>query len=579
MDGNGLALIRYNITQVVMSAGKRPKRDRVLLPPIAERYGTEQSYYRALRKMLSGLAQGTVQTVIPAYSSDRFQERQRRRLHDADESTFSALKVLQASLTRETNVTVNRILELEAQRHTVTFMQTARSALGVDLSAVVTQEDLGDYLRAAAARNTSLITSLSADVVKRVEQSVLAAGIRGDSVQALKKILTEQYAITDRRAQLIARDQTAKLNSDLNRIRQQQAGIDAYNWVTAHDERVRPLHKSIDGNEYQWGKPTGAEEGLPPGQPIQCRCIAQGIVTFGEPVKRTVEPITRTQTRKSTPKYVVVSGNGTVVFGPSSKTEAEAVAGPMNVRGRAASFFVKKVGGSLPVLPGAPAGSALAQAEALIVERAARNATLDANARKYVMEAGARDGKEHLIAYDAVTGNEIVRVDSKFKNKVVLPNSLVEATKDERRQIIIHHNHPGSHGFSFEDLNGEHKYRGSAGIFAHGDDGSEFFAKRGVKYFTDYEFKTAMRHLSEEIQPIADAFQREDRSLEAFQKASAFRAAANQIFYHFVSVVLHDRGYIAYRYTLGTKNLAALEPYRETLEAALQRVIARGKPK
>ena len=56
----------------------------------------------------------------------------------------------------------------------------------------------------------------------------------------------------------------------------------AYVWRTSKDERVRPRHQHIDGIAYEYGKPTGAEQGLPPGQPIQCRCIAQAIVTFGD---------------------------------------------------------------------------------------------------------------------------------------------------------------------------------------------------------------------------------------------------------------------------------------------------------
>lgn len=273
-------MFRYDVAKVANRDGRRARGSRVVLPPISGSLAAERDYYRALRILLSGIRDVVIRSIIPVYQLERQQEATRRRLHDADESTFSALRALVAQLTGVTNTTVQRILRLESQRHTENFMKTAKKALGVDLRAVVQQEDLEDYLRAAAARNTSLITSLSADTVKRVEQAVLQAGINGDSVQKLKSVLTQQMGIVDRRAQLIARDQTAKLNSDLNRIRQQQAGIDDYQWMTSHDERVRPLHQSIDGKVYEWGKPTGAEDGLPPGQPIQCRCVARGIVQF-----------------------------------------------------------------------------------------------------------------------------------------------------------------------------------------------------------------------------------------------------------------------------------------------------------
>ncbi|MBB3565808.1 uncharacterized protein with gpF-like domain [Rhizobium sp. BK512] len=107
-------------------------------------------------------------------------------------------------------------------------MAKAKRALGINLSAVVRDEDLADYLQAAVARNTSLIQSLSDDIVKRIEQTVYTNGIAGNSVTTLRKSLQAQFGITDRRARLIARDQTGKFNSDLNKIRQQQAGVTSY---------------------------------------------------------------------------------------------------------------------------------------------------------------------------------------------------------------------------------------------------------------------------------------------------------------------------------------------------------------
>ena len=103
----------------------------------------------------------------------------------------------------------------------------------------------------------------------------------------LRARLKADFGIADKRAALIAQDQTAKLNSDLNRIRQEQAGVTSYEWRTSRDERVRERHRKLDGTVYKWGEPTGAEEGLPPGKPIRCRCVALGVVDFGDgPVRK-----------------------------------------------------------------------------------------------------------------------------------------------------------------------------------------------------------------------------------------------------------------------------------------------------
>lgn len=307
-------MIEYDIAAVAARKSRRAPGSRVILPPLVDRIGTRQDYYVILRKLLAALRNEVITSIIPVYQYEQAQRKAlRRSMRDADESTFSRLRQLAAELDRQMINMVERVLNLEAQRHTDTFLGTARAALGVDLTSVVTQEDLRDYLAQAAARNASLIKSLSAETVKRVEQAVLQAGIRGDGVQALKSVLTGEFGVMNRRAQLIARDQTAKLNSDLNRIRQQQAGIDNYTWSTVHDERVRPLHAAIDGKEYEWGKPTGAEDGLPPGQPIQCRCVARGIVEFGAPAAKPVAPSvpSREEMDAKAKKYVVEEGKRT----------------------------------------------------------------------------------------------------------------------------------------------------------------------------------------------------------------------------------------------------------------------------
>lgn len=256
----------YKIADLMRRGGRRSAN--VILPPISGTLQTERAYLKAERAMLRGIARLVVDIIVPRY------------VGDADAQSFDRLKRIAEALVRVAQTTVNRILGLEAIRHTEKFVQVARSTLGIDVSAIVTQEDLTEYLAIAARRNADLIKSQSDDMIRRIEQATITNQLAGNPVSVLRKKLTDEFGIADRRAKLIARDQTAKLNSDLNRIRQTQADVKRYQWMTSHDERVRELHRRIDGNEYQWGKPTGAESGLPPGQPIQCRCVARGIVRF-----------------------------------------------------------------------------------------------------------------------------------------------------------------------------------------------------------------------------------------------------------------------------------------------------------
>lgn len=257
---------------------KGQKRTSVVLPTVTPALGPEREYLAVLRAMLRELSREARESIVPLAVEEI--GRNKAMMRDAEPSWFDRLISLSVRLGIIADQAVVRILGLEAARHSDRFMATAKRALGVDLTAVVRNEDLTEYLRTAATRNAALIKGLADETVKRVQQVVTTAVINGQTATILRKTLTEQFQIEDRRAQLIARDQISKLTSDLNKIRHEQAGITTYTWRTSADERVRERHRALEGKVYKYGEATGAEGGLPPGQPIRCRCVAAAIVEF-----------------------------------------------------------------------------------------------------------------------------------------------------------------------------------------------------------------------------------------------------------------------------------------------------------
>lgn len=159
---------------------------------------------------------------------------------------------------------------------------------------------LGEVVGAWAATNFTLIKSLSQEYIKRLNSLV------GDAVQdgrtwnvVAKDVQGLNNNITKSKSKLLARDQIGKLNGRITERRQQEAGIDQYDWSTSRDERVRgnplglypkakPSHFIMEGVRCRWDdatvysedggrtwKPrTGKMPKQHPGQPIQCRCTA-----------------------------------------------------------------------------------------------------------------------------------------------------------------------------------------------------------------------------------------------------------------------------------------------------------------
>ncbi|QJD54299.1 putative head morphogenesis protein [Aminobacter phage Erebus] len=268
-------MLRYDIGELAVR-----KTGVGFLPQLHGLPATEAQYLAILRAMLRALNKAVRLDVVPVAEVEM--AAQRRITRDVDAGLFERILNLGRALGNIASSTVGNVLVLASQRHTAAFLRTAKSALGIDLSAVVRQDDLATYLELAATRNAGLIKGLSELVVGRVQQTVMTAVLNGIPAKDLRVQLANDFGFADARAKLIARDQTAKLTSDLNRFRHTQAGITHYVWRTSQDERVRPRHRHLDGLAYEYGKPTGAENGLPPGQPIQCRCIAQAIVNFGD---------------------------------------------------------------------------------------------------------------------------------------------------------------------------------------------------------------------------------------------------------------------------------------------------------
>ena len=158
-----------------------------------------------------------------------------------------------------------------------------------------TQAVVDEWARTQVTRITKASNDMRDAVARRVRKGV-AEGQNNDAVKAL--IMRDLPGISTRRAAIIARDQTAKLNADLSKGRMEQAGIETYLWSTSMDERVRglpggkyanavPSHYLMEGLICRWDDPTkyrnasgewvARPNGAPllhPGQDILCRCVA-----------------------------------------------------------------------------------------------------------------------------------------------------------------------------------------------------------------------------------------------------------------------------------------------------------------
>lgn len=147
----------------------------------------------------------------------------------------------------------------------------AMGKLGLDV-----RGQLGPHLQQFQEWNQSLIKKAARDYADQIASVLDDPETWGLRIEEIEALLVERGGVSESRAQLIARDQTSKLNSNVNQFRQRNAGVTAYEWSTSNDERVRDEHVANEGQTFTWGNPpplTGD-----PGDDVNCRCVAIPVI-------------------------------------------------------------------------------------------------------------------------------------------------------------------------------------------------------------------------------------------------------------------------------------------------------------
>lgn len=184
--------------------------------------------------------------------------------------------------------TSNRV-NTGAQRIAGDFVQSAlkkserdlKKSAGIDVFSGSTV--MQDYLKASAQQNVQLIQSIPARYLEEVETLLIANMRSGMRPGYIVSALVDQYGITQRRAKFIARDQTGKIQGEINERQQRSAGFDYFRWLDSDDRRVRDRHRKIaekvtayGPGVYRWDNLPLSQDGVPirPGQDYNCRCTA-----------------------------------------------------------------------------------------------------------------------------------------------------------------------------------------------------------------------------------------------------------------------------------------------------------------
>ena len=209
------------------------------------------------------------------------------------------------------SLNANQIAEMWVERvnnnNRKKMMADLREKLGIDVSTILDDEMKKD-LEVMMLEAATYIKTIPTELVFKVSDRVLQhyKGIPFPNGRTLHEQIKEEFKVSDGRAKVLARDQTAKMNTSISAIRQHDIGIDMYIWRTAQDQRVvgtpggkypkgTALHKNhyiMEGKCCRWDNPNVYSEDngetwknrtaqMPhnhPGDDIMCRCRPEALI-------------------------------------------------------------------------------------------------------------------------------------------------------------------------------------------------------------------------------------------------------------------------------------------------------------
>ncbi len=131
------------------------------------------------------------------------------------------------------------------------------------------------------ANREEILAQVPVRLRRRLARS-LESGLRNDETigELADRIRAEFNVFGGARSLTIARTEVASTQSETRNEAFIAEGIEEHRWVTARDEAVRPSHARQDGTKRTIGQPFPngltfpAQAGGPPGEIINCRCIA-----------------------------------------------------------------------------------------------------------------------------------------------------------------------------------------------------------------------------------------------------------------------------------------------------------------
>lgn len=174
-----------------------------------------------------------------------------------------------------------KLLEQVSKKNRSAYTKKSK-AIGRELNKGFAQHNVAETGAALMAEQIVLIKSIPLEAGQRAQALAREAVTSGSRADDIAKELMATTSVTESRATLIARTETARATASFNQARAVAVGSTQYAWRNSGDESVRHSHeyyngKRLDGVIFDWAHPPTLEDGTTghPGTFPNCRCYAE----------------------------------------------------------------------------------------------------------------------------------------------------------------------------------------------------------------------------------------------------------------------------------------------------------------
>lgn len=212
-----------------------------------------------------------------------------------DASIASQSRILLSALQTQFQSMFDGIAKAEAERmvngadkasKSATYTSLKELSGGLSIKTNVLSAAAKETMKASVVENVALIKSIPAQYFDQITQSTMRSITSGKGLSELQPQIKKYEGITERRADLIATDQTRKAYSAMNRDRMAAVGITKAEWIhSGGGSHPRETHVAMDGTIYDVNKgayDSAVGEWIQPGFLVACRCTSRPVIEFNE---------------------------------------------------------------------------------------------------------------------------------------------------------------------------------------------------------------------------------------------------------------------------------------------------------